>query len=94
MKWRDATTDGDHITKEHTRVRAVSDAGYLPIRVMFYYPNRGQAMKIQAAIESIYHGLGGQYYHSDAAWEYVKTKTGVNLKGILEKLAKELGGGK
>ena len=40
IKWRDATTDGDHITKEHTRIRAIVDAGHTPIRVMFYYPNR------------------------------------------------------
>lgn len=24
IKWRDATTDGDHITKEHTRVKTIS----------------------------------------------------------------------
>jgi len=89
IKWRDATTDGDHITKEHTRVMAVSKAGYTPIRVMFYYPNRGQAMKIQQTIETIYNGLHGQYYHSDEAWKYMKVKTGIDLKGILEKLAKE-----
>lgn len=40
IKWRDATTDGDHITKEHTRLRAVRNAGFKPIRIMFYYPNR------------------------------------------------------
>ena len=39
IKWRDATTDGDHITKEHTRIKVISDAGYTPVRVMFYYPN-------------------------------------------------------
>ena len=36
IKWRDATTDGDHITKEHTRIQVIRDAGYKPIRVMFY----------------------------------------------------------
>jgi len=91
VKWRDATTEGDHIMKEHTRVRTISKVGYAPIRVMFYYPNRGQAMKIQQTIESIYHGLHGQYYHSDEARGYIKTKTGVDLKGILEMLAKERG---
>jgi hypothetical protein len=40
IKWRDATTDGDHITKEHTRIRAIVDAGHTPVRVMFYYPCR------------------------------------------------------
>lgn len=47
IKWRDATTDGDHITKEHTRVQAIKNHGYTPIRVMFYYPQREQAKRIQ-----------------------------------------------
>jgi len=46
IKWRDATTDGDHITKEHTRLKTVKNAGFHPIRVMFYYPNRDQAIRI------------------------------------------------
>ena len=40
IKWRDATTDGDHITKEHTRVKVISRHGLKPIRVMFYYPQK------------------------------------------------------
>ena len=51
IKWRDATTDGDHITKEHTRIQAVRDAGYKPVRVMFYYPNRDQAIRIQQTLK-------------------------------------------
>ena len=38
IKWRDATTDGDHITKEHTRVKNIKLHKYKPIRIMFYYP--------------------------------------------------------
>ncbi len=89
IKWRDATTDGDHITKEHTRIQAVVDAKYTPIRVMFYYPNRAQAIKIQQTLETLYKGVGGQYYFGDSAWQYVKTRTGVDLFKILTKLAKE-----
>src|SRR5690606_20980698 len=66
IKWRDATTDGDHITKEHTRIQVIKDAGYVPIRVMFYYPNRAQAVKIQQTLETLYEGIGGQYYYGDA----------------------------
>jgi hypothetical protein len=91
IKWRDATTDGDHITKEHTRIQAISDAGHTPIRVMFYYPNRDQAVKIQRALETLYTGVGGKYYFGDAAWEYVRRRTGVDLKQILEELASERG---
>jgi hypothetical protein len=89
IKWRDATTDGDHITKEHTRIQAIVDAKYTPIRVMFYYPNRDQAIRIQQTLETLYRGVNGQYYYGDAAWQYVKKKTGVDLFRILTKLAQE-----
>jgi hypothetical protein len=75
IKWKDATTDGDHITKEHTRIQVISDAGYTPIRVMFYYPNRAQAIRIQETLETLYEGVGGEYYYGDAAWGYVHAIT-------------------
>ncbi|MCP4612699.1 MAG: ApaLI family restriction endonuclease [Planctomycetes bacterium] len=89
IKWRDATTDGDHITKEHTRLKAVSNAGFTPIRVMFYYPNRSQAIRIQQTIETLYQGLDGHYHYGDAAWEYIKSRTNVDLKAILEEIGEE-----
>jgi hypothetical protein len=89
IKWRDATTDGDHITKENTRLQAICDAGLVPIRVMFYYPNRDQAIRIQQALETLYKGAAGQYYYADAAWAFIRTETGVDLKRIIEELAKE-----
>ena len=89
IKWKDATTDGDHITKEHTRIQVISDAGYTPIRVMFYYPNRTQAIRIQETLETLYEGINGEYYHGDKAWTFVKKKTGVCLKEILEEIADE-----
>jgi len=89
IKWKDATTDGDHITKEHTRIQVISDAGYVPIRVMFYYPNRAQAIRIQETLETLYQGVGGQYYHGEAAWSYVKGRTNIDFKAILEQIANE-----
>ncbi len=89
IKWRDATTDGDHITKEHTRLQVIADAGYKPIRVMFYYPNREQAKRIQRTLETLYAGAKGEYHHGDAAWAYVEDYTGINLLAILEQIAKE-----
>lgn len=89
IKWEDATTDGDHITKEHTRIRVIAAAGYIPIRVMFYYPHRQQAMRIQQTLETLYKGIGGHYHYGDDAWNYVHEKTNVNLKSILEKIANE-----
>jgi type II restriction enzyme len=87
IKWRDATTDGDHITKEHTRIQVIAEAGYIPIRVMFYYPNRIQAIKIQETLETMYNGLNGKYYYGDVAWEYLKIKSEIDLKLILEEIA-------
>ena len=87
IKWRDATTDGDHITKEHTRIKVISKAGYTPIRVMFFYPNRKQAQRIQETLKTLYHGIGGKYYYGDSAWEYIKNYTDIDLKAIFEEIA-------
>lgn len=89
IKWRDATTDGDHITKEHTRLKVIHAAGYTPIRLMFYYPNRTQAQKIQATLETLYKGLGGQYYYGDTAWQFIRNFTGVDLFAVIEQIARE-----
>ena len=83
----DVSTDGDHITKEHTRLQAIAAAGYTPIRVMFYYPNRAQAIRIQQTLETLYQGVNGKYYFGDSAWEYIKAETNADLKGILERIA-------
>ena len=89
IKWRDATTDGDHITKEHTRIQAIKAHGFTPIRVMFYYPNRDQAIRIQEALKAIYQGVGGEYYAGDEAWDYILSHTGIDLKQILIDIAEE-----
>ncbi len=90
IKRRDATTDGDHITKEHTRIQAIKNAGYNPIRIMFYYPNRAQAINIQKTLETLYHGIGGSYFYGDNAWKYIKEQTKIDLKQILEEIACEV----
>ena len=89
IKWRDATTDGDHITKEHTRAKVICHAGYIPVRIMFYYPNRLQAQKVQEALRTLYIGLNGYYYDGDSAWQFIYEYTGVNLLKILERIADE-----
>ena len=89
IKWRDATTDGDHITKEHTRVKKKKKKGYKPIRVMFYYPQREQAIRIQETLKTLYEGIKGEYYAGDDAWNFIKNYTGFDLKEILEKIADE-----
>lgn len=85
IKWKDATTDGDHIKKEHKRVRIIKEAGYIPIRLMFFEPNREQAIRIQAKLKKLYEDIGGEYYSGQAAWKYLKRETGIDLKTIFEK---------
>ena len=87
IKWRDATTDGDHITKEHTRVECITSYGYKPIRVMFYYPQRTQAIKIQKILATYYKGVKGEYYGGDEAWKFIKNYTGYDLLKILTDIA-------
>lgn len=89
VKWRDATTDGDHITKEHTRVKVIREHGYKPIRVMFYYPQRTQAIRVQETLKTLYAGVDGEYYGGDEAWNYLKAYSGVDLKAILTEIANE-----
>lgn|SRR5574344_513393 len=89
IKWRDATTDGDHITKEHTRVKVISKHNYKPIRIMFYYPQREQAIRIQETLKTLYKGIQGEYYAGDEAWSFIKKYTDIDLKSILEKIAEE-----
>lgn len=89
IKWKDATTDGDHITKEHTRVKAVQKRGYKPIRLMFYTPQREQAQRIQDTLKTVYKGVKGQYYAGENAWNFLKKYTGIDLKKILETIANE-----
>jgi len=87
IKWRDATTDGDHITKEHTRIACITDHGYKPIRVMFYYPQRLQAIKIQQILAVYYEGVKGEYYAGDDAWKFIQNYTGYDLLKILTDIA-------
>ena len=89
IKWRDATTNGDHITKEHTRMKGVLNAGYTPVRLMFYYPNRTQARKVQKVIQDLYIGVGGAYYYGDSAWNFILEQTEVDLLQILTDLTEE-----
>lgn len=66
----------------------IKNKGYIPIRVMFYYPNRLQAIRIQKTLETLYKGVGGRYYYGDEAWKYIETFTKINLLEILECIAK------
>lgn len=88
IKWRDATTDGDHVKKEIARVHAIQEAGYCAIRLMFFYPNRKQAQRIQTRLAEVYQNIDGYYYYGEDAWMHIQKITGINLKDILQKIAK------
>lgn len=83
IKWRDATTDGDHAKKEENKVKGIVDKGYIPVRVMFFMPQREQAVKIQNKITKLYREDGEAYIGNDA-FEYVKTYSNIDIKDILQ----------
>ena len=89
IKWRDATTDGDHINKEHTRLKVIKEAGYKPVRMMFYSPNRKQAKNIQCKLKDMYRNMGGEFYEHEEAWNYLQRTTNINLKDILIQISKK-----
>ena len=89
IKWRDATTDGDHITKEHTRIKTIANSGLIPIRLMFFKPNRGQAIKIQDTLKALYERVNGRYYAGEDAWSYIRNETKIDLKKIIKAIASE-----
>lgn len=82
IKWKDATTDGDHIKKEHKRVKIIKAAGYVPVRIMFFEPNRTQAISVQAKLKKLYEDMNGEYYSGEKAWDYMKKVTGIDLKDL------------
>lgn len=84
IKWKDATTDGDHINKEHKRVQIIKAAGYVPVRLMFFEPNRTQAKKIQDNLKRLYDDVGGEYYSGTDAWDFLKKDTGIDLKKLFD----------
>jgi hypothetical protein len=89
IKWRDATTDGDHVTKEHTRVQVIKAHGFKPIRVMFYYPQREQAIRIQQTLKTLYAGVGGEYYEREESWKFLENYSKIDLKSILVLIAQQ-----
>ena len=91
IKWRDASTDGDHVRKEQNRVKTIEAEGFIPIRIMFYEPNRKQAQAIQNNLQAVYAEVGGEYYSGSDAWQYLKQETGIDLLEILERIAAKKG---
>jgi hypothetical protein len=74
---------------EHSRVKTIKNRDFKPIRVMFYYPQRTQAIRIQETLKTLYAGVSGEYYAGDDAWEFMERYTGVDLKGILTQIAEK-----
>ena len=56
---------------------------------MFYYPNRKQSIRVQGIIETLYNGVGGEYYFGDNAWNYLFRETEIDLKRILQDIVSQ-----
>lgn len=83
VKWRDATTDGDHVRKERDKVLSIVKHGLIPVRVMFYFPQRKQARRIQERILALFK-KHGEFYVEQAAWGYINDYTGYDLLSIIK----------
>lgn len=83
IKWRDATTDGDHVRKERDKIKAILQKKMIPIRVMFYMPQREQAKNIQEKVIALYREHGKAFIGPDA-WNYIKEYTGYDLLKIFK----------
>lgn len=79
IKWKDATTDGDHVTKEKHRVASIKEAGYRPIRLMFFEPSAPQSKKIQDRLSEEYAKIGGEFHRGLAAFDFIRRYTGVDM---------------
>lgn len=88
IKWKDATTDGDHKKKEECKVKGIVNQNYIPVRIMFFMPERKQAAKIQKKIIELYKEHG-EAYIGDDAFEYVKNYSKIDIKAILFNFLKE-----
>lgn len=53
---------------------------------MFFEPNREQAIRIQSSLKKLYKNIGGEYYSGEAAWEYVKEETGIDMKALFKNI--------
>lgn len=82
IKWRDATTDGDHVKKEENKISAIENLGYIPVRVMFYRPKRKQAQRICDKVARLYRSEG-EAYIGDDAWEYIENYTSFDLRHFM-----------
>lgn len=82
IKWRDATTDGDHVRKERDKLQCLVALDMIPVRVMFYYPQRRQAQRIQEKLLAQYREYGEAYVEGDA-WRYIQEYTGYDLLSII-----------
>lgn len=88
IKWKDATTDGDHKKKEESKIKGIVEHNYIPVRVMFFMPERDQAAKIQAKVIELYRENGEAYIGEDA-FEYVKNYSGIDIKQLLHNFVQE-----
>lgn len=83
IKWRDSTTDGDHSDKEEAKINSILDIGYIPVRVMFFMPERNQSKSKQEKILSIYKDKGLAFVGKDA-FKYIYDYSDIDIYKILQ----------
>ena len=67
-------------------MQTVRNAGYKPIRAMFYYPNRVRAQRIQKNLGNSLRRCRRRIPLWKRHMNYIQKYTGVDLKDVLEKI--------
>jgi hypothetical protein len=89
IKWRDATTDGDHKNKEFRKVDFIKNKGYKPIRLTFFLPELERSVKAQKDIID-YYSMNGLSYTGKEAFEYINTLANIDLKHIIKQYKQKI----
>jgi hypothetical protein len=82
IKWRDATTDGDHVSKEEARVRATKAAGFKPVRLTFFSPRSELSRKVQMRLGQVYKSLDAEFLVGPEAFEHLRDRSGIDLRSM------------
>jgi hypothetical protein len=89
IKWRDSTTDGKHVAGEILKAKRFHSLGYLPVRVMYFTPQRDTSRSAMERINAAYHDLDGEVHVGEQAFAYMRHYTGFNVWQYINRVAQQ-----
>jgi hypothetical protein len=83
IKWKHATTDGDHVNKEMQKPKTIKKHGLIPIHLVFFTSERKNAISALDRIIKAYKSVDGEVYVGNDAFQHLHEYTGFDLKKFL-----------